>query len=349
MPFTKTIINSMKHWVDKRIEESKPKIIQSDLTVNNPDDPAYVKGRTHWREVEYGEVVPETTLEMNDTYVENPFSMILVKGETYKVVWDGVEYECLARDDGYSGVYIGNQQVVEWDFPEIIVSDEPFYISYFPSDSYVECNVMTPGIYTISITGATSEIVYPIDSKYLPDELLAMLDSETLYLETTISFDDLEEFVYNDLERRNHFQWGSWIITSNINIVGIGDINKVIFERIVIVGTDTMTFGDPVIIKKNYYVDAVDGVVDLRNAVGAYNAVTTPLRIESFNASLNSYTHFAVGTVDESGNAWFQGTIKVGGTGQDDEAAQEVALKSDVTTMIQEALSEFTNVAEVGA
>lgn len=35
-------------------------------------------------------------------------------------------------------------------------------------------------------------------------------------------------------------------------------------------------------------------------------------------------------TLDWEGNAWFAGGLKVGGTGQDDEAAVEVALKTDI-------------------
>ena len=41
-------------------------------------------------------------------------------------------------------------------------------------------------------------------------------------------------------------------------------------------------------------------------------------------------------TLDWDGNAWFAGSIKVGGTGQDDANAQKIALKGDY-------LSEFTN------
>lgn len=41
-------------------------------------------------------------------------------------------------------------------------------------------------------------------------------------------------------------------------------------------------------------------------------------------------------TLDWSGNGWFAGGLKVGGAGQDDEAAQEVALKSDINQLAQE-------------
>lgn len=39
-------------------------------------------------------------------------------------------------------------------------------------------------------------------------------------------------------------------------------------------------------------------------------------------------------TLDWGGNAWFAGGLKVGGTGQDDENAVEVALKTDVPTTL---------------
>lgn len=44
-------------------------------------------------------------------------------------------------------------------------------------------------------------------------------------------------------------------------------------------------------------------------------------------------THSNAYTLDREGNAWFQGTVKVGGTSQDDEAAIEVATKPDITTL----------------
>lgn len=49
----------------------------------------------------------------------------------------------------------------------------------------------------------------------------------------------------------------------------------------------------------------------------------------------NGYTYDTSNahTIDWNGNGWFAGTIKVGGTGQDDETAQEVALKSEVDTL----------------
>lgn len=50
-------------------------------------------------------------------------------------------------------------------------------------------------------------------------------------------------------------------------------------------------------------------------------------------------------TLDWDGNAWFQGTIKLGGTGQDDETAVEIATKSDVSTL-QEAINILNGTGE---
>lgn len=41
-------------------------------------------------------------------------------------------------------------------------------------------------------------------------------------------------------------------------------------------------------------------------------------------------------TIDWDGNAWFQGTVKIGGTGQDDTAAKELATKEYVDTAISD-------------
>jgi hypothetical protein len=58
-------------------------------------------------------------------------------------------------------------------------------------------------------------------------------------------------------------------------------------------------------------------------------------------------------TVDWDGKGWFANGIKVGGAGQDDEAAQEVALKSEIPSddyinrLIDAKLSSITNAEEV--
>ena len=43
-------------------------------------------------------------------------------------------------------------------------------------------------------------------------------------------------------------------------------------------------------------------------------------------------------TVDWDGNGWFAGGLKVGGTGQDDENAKEVATKEDIQAYVDEAI-----------
>ena len=50
-------------------------------------------------------------------------------------------------------------------------------------------------------------------------------------------------------------------------------------------------------------------------------------------------------TLDWNGNGWFAGSIKVGGTNQEDKAATEVALKSD----FEEVLNRATPVAEANS
>lgn len=56
-------------------------------------------------------------------------------------------------------------------------------------------------------------------------------------------------------------------------------------------------------------------------------------------------THSNAYTLDRDGNAWFQGTIKIGGTGQDDEVAIEVATKPDVATL-QSAIDTLNGTGE---
>ena len=47
-------------------------------------------------------------------------------------------------------------------------------------------------------------------------------------------------------------------------------------------------------------------------------------------------------TLDWNGLGWFAGGLKVGGTGQDDEAAVEVALKTDIPSTIVQSVNGVT-------
>lgn len=153
---------------------------QSDWNQNNSTAPDYVKNRPFWTDdpVETDIIAESThTIEAGSYYNIEDANFNLVEGETYKVVWDGVEYELTARNNGYYDIYIGNQAAVGfdgWEFPDANDSDAPFFI-YSWGEGIISVVVMTSGTYTLRFVAAIKE-VHKIDEKYLslPNTLVHM-------------------------------------------------------------------------------------------------------------------------------------------------------------------------------
>ena len=153
-------------------EDTRP-----DLTQNDETAPDYVKGRTHW--VEEGEstvIVESQTIEnfqlMNGTVyaVQNAISIDpFIIGDTYKITWDGQEYELVASEEiqnGDSLPYIGNVNYVNMTSG----GDIPFAILFFGSNNFIAIDSTVSDItsHTLEIVHV-ERIVHKIDKKFLPD------------------------------------------------------------------------------------------------------------------------------------------------------------------------------------
>lgn len=162
--FEDLFIDEAKAALDSHCSSGGGSSVQSDLTVNNPEDPAYVKGRTHWAEYVMKEILAEETA-LAEMVIDAPIEV----GRTYIVKWDDVEYECVARDyDGY--VMIGNNAIYEYDNDDDTDTGEPFAIDCEVGDVVCYISVAegdTHQNHTVSIRGEV-EAVHKIDPKYLP-------------------------------------------------------------------------------------------------------------------------------------------------------------------------------------
>ena len=91
-----------------------------------------------------------------------PLDQPLNAGNTYKVVYDGVPYECVAWEGG--DIYLGNGAIDGFEHGE----DVPFLIGAFPVDDGWIGYLFFYG--TDSHTVSVSEVaVHKLDPKYLPD------------------------------------------------------------------------------------------------------------------------------------------------------------------------------------
>lgn len=142
---------------------------QSDWNQNDETAIDYVKNRTHW-EKKSTEVVCSGTFEGSyyDIGIDNIQNMPH-PGDTCHVVFDNIEYECVAFDEQIEGAYttcIGNKLYINNSSdgtgePFILILDVENGLAWINCDS---------GAHTFSIEVIHEEI-HPIDPKYLPDNI----------------------------------------------------------------------------------------------------------------------------------------------------------------------------------
>lgn len=161
-------------------------VVQPDWYVNDENNPAYIKNRTHWMESVLSEIIPETSVDLSTGSVMGVLNGVsLNEGSTYIVTWDGQEYTCIARDDGYGEIYIGNQTLSDgWSFPETIVSDEPFFIWAY-EDSNNEIRGSTEN-HTFILSGYVDS-AHKLDERYIPDTIARVSELNALIGDTSVS------------------------------------------------------------------------------------------------------------------------------------------------------------------
>ena len=139
---------------------NKMKGFRGNWNQNDPTADDYIKGRTHWAEETV--LVEEITIEIDydGGYVEDAFSIDLVVGKEYTVIFNGTKYNCTCYADEWDDILIGNASI--WG--DKGGNDEPFLISNYYGVTYI--NTVYSGTYTLAIL---EENVHKLDKKYLPD------------------------------------------------------------------------------------------------------------------------------------------------------------------------------------
>lgn len=164
--FMKTILSALQAWVNKRIKSNTPNWNES-----NPEADGYIKNRPFYDEIADKTVVSNVTLQTyDDEPVYNPFLLNeIIAGQVYTIIWDGVEYECEAYiAQGPNTPSLGNGTLGNSSGG----NGEPFFITLYYGDVMV---FGADGEHTISIS-TSAEITKKLDTKYLPDEVLAQSD-----------------------------------------------------------------------------------------------------------------------------------------------------------------------------
>lgn len=151
--------------------------VQSDWNQNDETAKDHIKNRPFYDAgVQPTEVFYNEYFEL-DSDSENSFDYLLKLNTTYKVEWNGVEYECVSYlYDDQPTIAIGNYTIADtmWgtDSSEMLgaSTNEPFFIAYSENpygDKWGGTLVETAGIYSVRVTEYANQIV-KIDEKFLP-------------------------------------------------------------------------------------------------------------------------------------------------------------------------------------
>lgn len=145
--------------------------IQPDWNQNDSTAADYVKNRPFYTGAPVETVfVEESTVSFADEgglcmgRLESTFSPTV--GETYKVSWDGIDYECTCIKSN-STPFLGNIGIL-FGVPD--PDGEPFIIGAFNGAELRITTLDTSASHTVSISGFVQEVV-KIDEKYLPENL----------------------------------------------------------------------------------------------------------------------------------------------------------------------------------
>ena len=123
--------------------------IQTDWNQNDENAIDYIKNKPFNYSIEETVLVSSSTHEA-DQYGSPPISIPenLQVGETYLIIFEGVEYRCVARKMDDSTILIGNGKIVDYEESD---NNEPFVLTYY-GGSEVYLHVSELGEYTLSIS-----------------------------------------------------------------------------------------------------------------------------------------------------------------------------------------------------
>jgi hypothetical protein len=139
--------------------------VQADLTQNDENALDYVKGRTHWSEIVEEIVVDNLAVAMGeDGYYKLSTDFKLEIDKKYTVIWDGVEYICVAKNTDYGYTFIGNNALDSYASSMFGDTGEPFDIMSALYGVFVYAADSNSHTLTIK---AHNEIIHKIDEKYL--------------------------------------------------------------------------------------------------------------------------------------------------------------------------------------
>ena len=178
------------------INEASASGVQPDWNQNDDTQQDYVKNRPFYTGYPVETVlVEESTVSFagdRGLYTANfPSTFEATVGETYKVSWDGIVYECTSVSvEGLPA--IGNLAIIGGGSD----TGEPFIIGIQNGERITIFTTDTSDSHTFSISGFAQEVV-KIDRKYLPKAAFITYDSSNSTYNSDLTNDELYEIMLN--------------------------------------------------------------------------------------------------------------------------------------------------------
>ena len=311
-------------------------VAQSDWSINDETNPAYVKNRTHWVSDEYQKTLFESqdveflyNTEYGVSTANITFTDSLKEGAELTIALGGTEYPVVVQSLGMNLV-IGNLSIAGAGSD----TGEPFVLI---DSTDVDWEVYTQDTenttHRMSIFYVTQDY-HKLDKIYLPDDVILpeVSSEEEGY---TIAVQDGKWAVNRPVGMSAGIGTGGEIFNSYFgaftNEAGVyghaeGETTKALGQASHTAGQGTIASGLGQYVFGTYNIeDTSESDVEWAPERGRRKYVH--IVGNGTNNSKRSNAH----TLDWSGNAWFAGDVKVGGTGQDDAAAKTLATTDDLS------------------
>lgn len=148
-------------------------VVQADFEESNPESPAYIQNRTHWKEVvgEDAEIIPQQTATFTALGAATVTGVAqgMKEGVKYVASIGGLELEGRCKKYGYE-LYIGNASLMNSALEN---TGEGFCVNYFADTNYLLFvrNAATGASLKFSMRSVQEVTYHKLDKAYLPDDL----------------------------------------------------------------------------------------------------------------------------------------------------------------------------------
>lgn len=349
--------------------------VQSDWNQNDPTAADYVKNRTHYVTKEIIPILETTEISLPEQTVR--CDLALIYNETYLVIFDDVEYECTAFRTADGGIHVGSADLAGHrnTIPrEAYSTDKPFCCSFFEYNNSWRVFVRTAETHIVEIKQLLTTY-YPLNEKYLPSNVFINIVDGTASGSIRSVYSAKEGDTIRDIEGNNtgeKYTIGAYASVFGISTMAIGEGSfaeggwtQAKTEYSHAEGHKTIADGmcahtEGAYTRATEYSAHAEGNYTVAGGHSSHVEGTRTIASSSnqhvqgkynIEDTTDTYAHIVgngdydapsnAHTLDWNGNAWYQGSVYVGGTSQDD--GSKLTTEADVIALIEDKLGVIEN------